>query len=90
MQTLLQDLRYGSRTMLKNPGFTFIAVVTLALGIGVNTALFTMFHLFDRPLPLKKPGTVVSLEFGASFLEYLHLRSHTTVFSELAASHYWR
>jgi putative ABC transport system permease protein len=87
MQTLLQDLHYGAQTMLKNAGFTFIAVVTLALGIGVNTALFTMFHLFDRPLPLKKPGTGVSLEFGASFLEYLHLRSHTAVFSDLAASH---
>jgi putative ABC transport system permease protein len=97
MQTLEQDLRYGIRMLWKHPGFTSVAVLTLALGIGVNTALFTMFHLFDRPLPLKKPGTVVSLEihekdgtdyFRASFLEYLQLRSHTKVFSELAASHY--
>jgi macrolide transport system ATP-binding/permease protein len=85
MQTLLQDLRYGIRMLWKYPGFSSIAVLTLALGIGVNTALFTMFHLFERPLPLKKPGTVVALEFTASFLEYLHLRSHTKVFSELAA-----
>jgi putative ABC transport system permease protein len=95
MQTLEQDLRFGIRMLWKHPGFTSVAVLTLALGIGVNTALFTMFHLFDRPLPLKKPGTVVSLEihekdgtdyFRASFLEYLHLRSHTKVFSELAVS----
>jgi predicted permease len=87
MQALLQDLRYGARMLLKRPGFTLIAVITLALGIGVNTALFTMFHLFDRPVPLKKPGKVVTLEFGATYPEYLHLRSHTNVFSELAASH---
>src|SRR5262245_36546486 len=97
IETIFQDLRYGARMLLKNRGVTLIAVLSLALGIGVNTALFTMFHLFDRPLPLKKPGTVVSLEihekdgagyFSTSFLEYLHLRSHTKVFSELAASHY--
>jgi MacB-like periplasmic core domain len=97
MHTLFQDLRYGVRMLLKKPGFTLIAVLTLALGIGVNTALFTMFHLFDRPVPFKKPGTAVSLEihekdganyFSVSFLEYLHLRSHTKVLSELAASHY--
>jgi hypothetical protein len=82
MQTLLQDLRYGIRMLWKYPGFSSIAVLTLALGIGVNTALFTMFHLFERPLPLKRPGTVVALEFTASFLEYLHLRSHTKVFSD--------
>jgi predicted permease len=96
MQTLIQDLRFAARMLLKHPGFTLIAVITLALGIGVNTALFTMFHLFDRPVPLKQPGTVVSIEyhekdgagyFGASFPEYLHLRAHTKVFAELAASH---
>src|SRR5262245_56053130 len=95
MSSLLQDLRYGLRTLGKNPGFTTVVALTLALGIGVNTALFTMFHLFDRPLPLKKPGAIVMIEFhekdGAShfrvsFPEYLHLRDHTTVFSELGAS----
>src|SRR5262245_37453394 len=85
MQRFWQDLRYGVRMLWKHPGFTVTAALTLALGIGVNTSLFTMVHLFDRPLPLKKPGTVVTLEFWTSFLEYQHLRSHTKVFSELAA-----
>src|SRR5262245_6098098 len=97
MQTLWQDLRYGLRTMGKSPGFTIVVALTLALGIGVNTALFTMFHLFDRPLPLKRPGAIVMIEyhekdgashFRASFQEYLHLRDHTTAFSELAASEF--
>jgi hypothetical protein len=71
-----------------------VVTLTLALGIGVNTALFTMFHLFDRRLPLKKPGSIVMIEyhekddashFRVSFPEYLHLRNHTTALSDLAA-----
>jgi hypothetical protein len=56
IEDLSQDLRYGARMLMKQPGFTLTAALTLALGIGVNTAFFTMFHLFDRPLPLKRPG----------------------------------
>jgi predicted permease len=94
MRTLWQDLRYAVRTLSKAPGFTTVTVLTLALGIGVNTALFSGFHIFWRPAPIKDPETVVKLEYwGArrgyefSFPEYLHLRDHAQIFAELIARH---
>src|SRR5215213_5325723 len=60
MNTLIQDLRYGARILLKQPAVTLVAVVTLALGIGANTAIFSLVNsILLRPLPFRDPDSVV-------------------------------
>src|SRR5215510_1197737 len=71
-----QDLRFGARMLRKHPGFTTVAVLTLALGIGVNTAIFTLFDIVSRPLPVKDPETIVEIfwpKLSLSFPNYVYM-----------------
>jgi len=62
MESLSKDVRYGIRSLLKHPGFTLIAIVTLALGIGANTAIFSLVRgVLLRPLPFSEPGRLIGI-----------------------------
>jgi len=96
MDTLLQDLRYALRGLRKSPGFTAVAVITLMLGIGVNTTIFGIVNAaLLRPLPVDSPGELIDV-YGTrtngsgshdsnSYLDYLDLREQSETLSGLIA-----
>lgn len=91
MRTLWQDIRYGFRMLVRSPGFTTVAVLTLALGIGANTAIFTMINtLLLRSLPVKDPQQLVLVTVsGYASLGYPHyeqFRNDSRSFSGLFAA----
>ena len=100
MQSLIKDIQYGFRNFLKRPGFTAIAVVTLALGIGANTAIFSLVNtVLLRPLPVPHPEQLVEVygtfHNGAdytiqSYLNYKDYRDRNDVFSGLIAYRFVR
>jgi predicted permease len=94
LETLWQDLRYGARMLRKHPGFSLMAVLTLALGIGANTAIFSLVNAtLLRQLPYPEPERLAYVYSGvagspystASYPDYVELRDQNQVFSGLAA-----
>jgi predicted permease len=82
---LLQDLRYAARTLRKNPGFTAVAAMTLALGIGANTAIFSVVEaVLLRPLPYKDPGRLVLVADPTTYTDFEAWKSQARSFEDLA------
>lgn len=85
IEDLVQDLRYGVRQLRRNPGFTVVAVLTLALGIGANTAVFSLLDgLVLRPLPVPHPEQLVRFGVHASDLDPSVLRLSLPMFREIS------
>ena len=100
MRSLLQDFRYGVRLMRRAPGFTLAAIVTLALGIGANTAIFSLVNVLKlQPLAYRDPHRVTfvlgwntaqqSMAFNLNFADFADLKRKARSFDDVAAYAYW-
>ncbi|MGA3323375.1 MAG: ABC transporter permease [Terriglobia bacterium] len=96
MTTLIQDVKFGLRMLAKNPGFTVVAALTLALGIGATTAIFSVVYaVLLRPLPYQDPSTLVVINettpkvgtVSVSYPDFLDWRQQCRAFSQMAAVH---
>jgi putative ABC transport system permease protein len=93
MDAMIQDLRFGMRMLAKKPGFTLVAIITLALGIGANTAIFSVVHaVLLRPLPFPNPDRLVVMtekdregsRMGAAYPNYQDWRTQAESFEGMA------
>src|SRR6266536_6286009 len=94
METLWQDLRYAARLLKKNPSFTIVAILALALGIGANPAIFSVVNrVLLRPLPYQAPAQLVTvLHDGSSPVapaNFFDLRQQSQSFESIAAAQAW-
>ena len=98
METLLKDLRYGVRMLMKRPGFTAVAIIALALGIGANTAIFSVVNaVLLKPLPFSDPDRLIRIyetdkhrgltQGSASYPDFADWRDQNHVFERIAAFH---
>ena len=92
-ETLIKDIRYALRWMARSPGFSAVAILSLGLGVGVNTAMFSLVDsLLFRPLPVTSPGSLVDIftaggdgdEYAtSSYQDFLDLKAQNTVFTDM-------
>src|SRR5688500_18101185 len=98
METLIKDIQYGLRMLVRNPGFTTVCVIALALGIGANVAIFSVVNgVLLRPLPFAEPDRLMMVletkipqfpEFSVSPGNFLEWKKQNTVFERLVATRY--
>src|SRR5467141_864715 len=94
MEILFKDIRYGFRSLIRHSGFTLIAVITLALGIGANTAIFSVVNgVLLRPLAYHEPDQIMTLlnegRFPVSPANFLDFRANGQSFEQMSAAEAW-